>query len=143
MRRIKRFEELDFSGYIPEETRYKEVENIVNDILIDLDEFTSIVWSLEELKSKYFPNVYVANSYDCVADLTITSVDRDPLPARKEEGKWKIIIERLIEVLNNEGFVVFEHSSKNVKSSQNIITDAWLRDSLGGYYKSFKICLSK
>ena len=143
MRYLKRYEDLDFSGYIPEETRYKEVQSIAKDILIDLDEFSSIEWSIEELKSKYFPNVFVANCYDCVANLTITSVDMDPLPSRKEDSEWKVIIERLIEVLNMEGFIIFEHSSKNITSAQDIITDNWLRDSFGSYYKNFKICLTK
>ncbi len=141
MRRIKRFEELDFNDYVPEETRYKEVENIVKDILIDLDEYPTIEWSLEELKSRYFPNVFVPN----VANLSIGSSERKPggILYPKTNMEWKPIIERMISQLNAEGFVVFEHSSKNIESSKNIIGDNWLIDSFGYYYKIFKICLSK
>ncbi len=43
----------------------------------------------------------------------------------------------MISQLNAEGFVVFEHSSKNIESSKNIIGDKWLIDSFGYYYKTF------
>ena len=145
MRYLKRYEDLDFSGYIPEETRYKEVQNIVKDILIDLDEYPSIEWSIEELKSKYFPNVYVANCYDCVADLTITYVGHKSYIGK---DKQRLIIERLIEVLNMEGFTVFEHTAAgNSKSSpQDMITNSTESRFVqpnGDIYKTFKICLTK
>ncbi len=123
------------------------IQNIVKDILVDLDEYPNLEWKLGNLKhsrfasSTYFPNR--AHGYDCIADLNIISLTK---LLNLEKG-WKPIVERVISQLNDEGFIIFELPNKVEWDSNHLvpsverISDNWMRDSSGLYYKTFKICL--